>query len=777
MIRKRLKLIICFLIVFSSVFICAHYGYVYGLQTIKSSTQAAYRISEPSSASSSIDFPESFNKSTISQSEIKLDKFSPKFLSQNLGEMQESMSARLNVSRHILSQAFFTAVNKVVYLKFQNEMDIYWKNPVELHNVKGLVLIFHSCKYNGQEWWSLLRDNISFSHFRFQYSLPNEVRIASGFLQAGYMIVALAPVKNQNKNGCWVKDDRTYIPAVVEYFRSLRILSYQHAQKQQKSSHSSVLSSLFSSNHPLSKEQTRLPVFALGITNGGAFLNQQLRYWMNPVPDTPPPSHPYHNSPQQRQHQPQQQHRPSTKQLEDEEDEPHHGFAGRKHAQQRFRKGINQQSDRFPSEKYSHKSRRLADIKSRAPASVLDLQSLLLANQPSVTIYPPVYFDSIILMNSGIWHKDYFPPSKSNSNHKATATSDLWAFMPPVLFVDYSRNGDVVWHNAKTLQQLRSLDSQRSAVLLEYQHSLKTAGTEAHPHWRTRRDGREFASHLISDPLPLYPRYFLDQLSVLFPAELSAYPKETVRFSSTAVGDNVASRSNLINNPFGSDATSDAAANRHYPNSFNHSHAGAIFSLPFTVIFTPEDSAHLFFSLYVGDVLNRDESERLHEAFRQLSPVPAASLSLTESISRGDRLSLNASYVPRPLQATASQHWHSVLSEVLAEHHRDGIERYVWPGSNVLFKDVAGHIHLPRTLKLCHRSAPDFFRDVDHLNELDKHRQDHGLHSPSLQALRKAWGWRETNDEYIAEVSVHQLRSIVYLALIYFLGLYVCCIE
>jgi hypothetical protein len=44
---------------------------------------------------------------------------------------------------------------------------------------------------------------------------------------------------------------------------------------------------------------------------------------------------------------------------------------------------------------------------------------------------------------------------------------------------------------------------------------------------------------------------------------------------------------------------------------------------------------------------------------------------------------------------------------------------------------------------------------------MKKYDSVHGIHSSLLQAMRKAWGFKEVNDEYINEVSYHNPDLIV----------------
>ncbi|RYH04679.1 hypothetical protein EON65_46820 [archaeon] len=69
--------------------------------------------------------------------------------------------------------------------------------------------------------------------------------------------------------------------------------------------------------------------------------------------------------------------------------------------------------------------------------------------------------------------------------------------------------------------------------------------------------------------------------------------------------------------------------------------------------------------------------------------------------------------------------------------------KYLWPGSQILMIDPSENIHLKNFKALVTKALPEY-ASTDALK---------GTHSPLLQALRKAYGFRETNDEFIPQVS------------------------
>lgn len=779
MCKSRFKTVTAYAIACVVLFIAVHYTlYTYGIAIFRTSDiqLSKKQPTSPKPTESTPADPQLANEFNFDTSAIL--KTTKEGHSEDLLQKSQdpldltSLALRLNVSRVTFNELYFTTIKKVVYLRFQDEMSVYWKSEVPLYESKGIVLLFHNCKGNGHEWWSLLRDDFSFSHFQPKYSLPNEIRISSGFLQAGYWVVALSPVKNQHKNGCWVKEDRVYIPPLVEYLRILRDLSYEHHNQRQRHGSRPVhhrvdqtvstligkLSAVSRSVHHR-KPLPKLPIYGLGVTNGGAFLNQQLKYWLNPLPDTPPPSHPQTVA---ASHDIRKSGDANTN--ININDVPNHGFDG----QGILRKRQPRPQSGPANNHHRALSRTTTDsVPATASSASSPLHEYLLATQPKQLVGPPVHFNAIVLLNAGIWHQEYFPPNapKRKANRAgpaAVATAATagvaatsveaheWALMPPVLFVDYARNGDVVWRNAQTLEKLQLLDARRAAVRQQWlqhherdQSTHPTADRQLSTHDASSSSSspppqdhlsRMFAAQLISEPYPLYPEYFADQLAVLFPRNASFYPRHRVQLTKTAVGTTGSTGSGVAS-PFGatvvafSDIREGSGHNNHSVVSMEPLSVPHRFTLPETAVYTVDDSVRLFFSLYIGDLLDNEEVHRLYRAYQE----------------RRQRQLLHQA-------ATTEDVWSSTVQEILIQHQRDGIERFIWPGSNVLFKDVAGHIHLPRLLKLCHRSAPTFFRDVDQLTDVDPGRQDRGLHSPILQAIRKAWAWRETNDEFVEEM-------------------------
>lgn len=68
---------------------------------------------------------------------------------------------------------------------------------------------------------------------------------------------------------------------------------------------------------------------------------------------------------------------------------------------------------------------------------------------------------------------------------------------------------------------------------------------------------------------------------------------------------------------------------------------------------------------------------------------------------------------------------------------------FIWPGSGVLVNDVVGDIHLAKLQRLLQKTLPRVYPKLDSLQ---------GIFSPTLQILRQAWGFRETNDEFAQEM-------------------------
>lgn len=549
----------------------------------------------------------------------------------SLTEQIQRHATRINISVDAFDERYFSALNEVVHLSFRGEMDIYWKSREPLPLSRGLVFLFHNCKYNGQEWWSPLRDrfsSISSSHFHARYSLPSENRMTSAFLEAGYWVVALTPVRNKYKNGCWAKEDRVYLPFIADYLQTLRQLYSPTAPTAFDKQVSRAISKLLfkeTQRQPTSRNRSSdklplLPVFGVGIANGGVFLNNYLLYWLDPM------------------------------------------------------SAATSESKKM-SIRYE-----ISDTTSRIEAQ-------------------PLRFSAIVLMNAGIWHHDYDKPPRG--------LQELARKLPPVLFIDHTRNGEVAWHNTLTVKLLndvyvrwQEMESNDTTTASEDSRGEAHSGHQKHAVEggirRTYRDSNyktgdnrflsgsspddeenttlDFARQLLSDPRPLYPAFFRDHLASILP-----------------VGNQ----------------------SSHHQAESRGSHAP---------LFTLDDSKKLYYTLYFGDVLDASEITALDAAIA----------------------SQNASHI---------QH---VERQITLAHHHEGVEPFIWPGSGVLFKDVAGHIYLPRIIKLWKRALPTFFSERDMLLDSDPGQKggDGGLHSPLLQALRQAWGLREINDEFLPQVSL-----------------------
>eukprot|EP01031_Cornospumella_fuschlensis_P035901 gene35901-43546_t len=68
--------------------------------------------------------------------------------------------------------------------------------------------------------------------------------------------------------------------------------------------------------------------------------------------------------------------------------------------------------------------------------------------------------------------------------------------------------------------------------------------------------------------------------------------------------------------------------------------------------------------------------------------------------------------------------------------------KYLWPGSQILMIDPSENMHLKEFRALVAKALPNY-------NNSDPLR---GTHSPLLQVLRKAYGFRETNDEFVPQM-------------------------